>query len=322
MKTLIKILILVFSLCGVFTANALNIAIDGFAPVGGNDVPIWANVNQNVNNPYLDGLHWSNDIDLWVGWSRSVVWFLYSVARDFKTIMYIIAWIYFLVITIKMISAYDAEEEHSKWIKWVFWISAGIIVMQLAFFFVNILYAREIWAWLAASFAESVLVPIIKFLETATSFLFLLMMIWAFYRMITSNWEEEWYKAGKMTVFYAIIWFIVVKFAKAIVYSVYGTVSCNYSGFVVLWWNDNCIDKSQLTWVYAIIVNVINWMNSFVGIIVIIMIMYAGATLLFGGDEEKFKKAKKSIIYIAIWIAILALNYFILTFFIKPEVVI
>ncbi|MDR0772003.1 MAG: hypothetical protein LBF15_02935 [Candidatus Peribacteria bacterium] len=43
-----------------------------------------------------------------------------------------------------------------------------------------------------------------------------------------------------------------------------------------------------------------NWMNSFVGIIVIIMIMYAGATLLFGGDEEKFKKAKKSIIYIAI----------------------
>jgi hypothetical protein len=50
--------------------------------------------------------------------------------------------------------------------------------------------------------------------------------------------------------------------------------------------------------------------------------MYAGATLLFGGDEEKFKKAKKSIIYIAIWIAILALNYFILTFFIKPEVVI
>jgi intracellular septation protein A len=63
-------------------------------------------------------------------------------------------------------------------------------------------------------------------------------------------------------------------------------------------------------------------MNSFVGIIVIIMIMYAGATLLFGGDEEKFKKAKNTILYIVIGIAILVLNYFILTFFIKPEVAI
>jgi hypothetical protein len=40
LKTFIKILILVFSLCGAFTVNALNIAIDGFAPVGGKDVPI------------------------------------------------------------------------------------------------------------------------------------------------------------------------------------------------------------------------------------------------------------------------------------------
>jgi ribonucleotide reductase beta subunit family protein with ferritin-like domain len=42
-------------------------------------------------------------------------------------------------------------------------------------------------------------------------------------------------------------------------------------------------------------------MNSLIGIVVVIMIIYAGFTIIFSaGDEEKMKSAKMSIIYIAI----------------------
>jgi hypothetical protein len=58
-------------------------------------------------------------------------------------------------------------------------------------------------------------------------------------------------------------------------------------------------------------------MNSFVWIIVILMIIYAWFTVLtWAWDEEKLKRAKTSILYIAIWILILIINYLILTFFI------
>jgi hypothetical protein len=50
------------------------------------------------------------------------------------------------------------------------------------------------------------------------------------------------------------------------------------------------------------------------------MILFAGAQILFSNwDGEKLKKAKNTIIYVAIWIAILVCNYLILTFFLLPE---
>ncbi len=50
------------------------------------------------------------------------------------------------------------------------------------------------------------------------------------------------------------------------------------------------------------------------------MILYAGAQILLSqGDEEKVKKGKQSLLYIAIGLLILVANYLILTFFLVPE---
>ena len=50
------------------------------------------------------------------------------------------------------------------------------------------------------------------------------------------------------------------------------------------------------------------------------MIIYAGIQILLSrGDEEKIKKGKNAIIYIAIGLGLLVMNYLILTFFIIPE---
>jgi hypothetical protein len=51
--------------------------------------------------------------------------------------------------------------------------------------------------------------------------------------------------------------------------------------------------------------------------------MYAWSLVLLSAwDEEKLKKAKSMILYVAIWVLLLAFNYLILTFFIVPEKVI
>jgi hypothetical protein len=124
-----------------------------------------------------------------------------------------------------------------------------------------------------------------------------------------------------MSVLYAIIWFIVIRFAKILVDSTYGVIDC---GWIDSWFfqivGNNCINKWNLSWFVQSVVNIINWMNSLVGIIVVIMIIYAWFTIIFSaGDEEKMKKAKMSIVYIAIGLFLLFANYLILTFFILPE---
>jgi hypothetical protein len=53
------------------------------------------------------------------------------------------------------------------------------------------------------------------------------------------------------------------------------------------------------------------------------MIIYAGAQIMLSaGDEEKIKKGKQSIIYIAIGLGVLVMNFLILTFFLRPESII
>jgi hypothetical protein len=53
---------------------------------------------------------------------------------------------------------------------------------------------------------------------------------------------------------------------------------------------------------------------------VVLMILYAWFLVLTSWwDEEKYKKAKKIILYSWIWILILFASYLILTFFIVPE---
>jgi hypothetical protein len=323
MKKLITILIIIFSLFLATTVNALD--DDGYFPTW-NNVPTWnTKAWETTKNQYMNDLRGNGDINMWENGEKSVRELLYVIARDVKTIMYIIAWVYFLIITIRLLMAWNTEEASGNWKKWIIWTSLWIVVMQIAYSYVEVLYlsSGEVWWTLASNFSKYILENIVKLLETATSFVFVIMMIFAFYAMITSNWDEEKYKNWTKTVIYAIIWFIVVKLAKELVYAVYWEIDCGER--TVLWIfqisGSSCTAESDLTWISNIVVRIINWMNGFVWILVIIMIIYAWFQIIFWNwEEEKLKKAKSSIIYITIWIAILVMNYFILTFFIKPEI--
>ncbi|MDD2908075.1 MAG: hypothetical protein PHH98_05565 [Candidatus Gracilibacteria bacterium] len=323
MKKIILTLI-IFSSYLFINLNSAFSAINYVPPA--NNVEIGNNSGGNgISNSYLNQLGGNGDIKAGNQGEKSIYYLVYSVAKDLKTIFYILSGLYFLILVIRLIFSENTDEEVSNFKKGIIWITIGIVVMQIAFYAINTLYAKDVGGTLANNLTKNLINPIIKILETAASFFFVLIAIFAFYSIITANGDEEKVKTGKMSVFYGLIGFIVIKLAKEIVSATYGKVDCNEHTILGIFTinGNNCNASNQITGVSDIIIKLINWMNGFVGIIVILMIIYAGVQVLFSaGDEEKLSKAKSSIIYIVIGIAILILNYFILSFLIKPETII
>jgi len=322
MKKILKFLVLLNIFLGLWIGFFYNTSYATTAL----DLRVWTIESwDNSRNDLLKEFKDGNFFGTRYWGTKWAYWLLFKIAKDLKNIFFVLAIIYLLVVVIRLIySKNESEEWFSKFKKWVIWISIWIFVMQAAYSYVKTLYDKDIWQSLAFSIIDNIINPIIWILEIFASVVFLLMAIIAFYQLISSNWNEETAKKWKMTVFYAIIWFILIKLAKVIVEWVYGKLDCDNN----IWWiikvnTQTCLDKAEVTWFAWTILEIINRMNSFVWLIVIIMIIFTWLQVLTSGwDEEKLKKAKKSIIYIIIWLFILVTNYIILTFFIKPETLI
>lgn len=238
---------------------------------------------------------------------------LVMIARDMKNFFYAIASIYFLIIVLRLLVSSNTEEVKEQFKKWIIWITIWIIVMQMAFSFTTILFDNWSWWSLASSLSSNLINPIIKIMETLASVFFLAIAVFAFYRIVTANWNEEEIKRWKMAVLYAIVWFMIIRFARTLVASIYWNTNCTDSSSTCIWW-------ANYSGATNIVVTVINWMNSFISIVIILMVVYAWFNLIFSAwDEEKLKKAKATIIYVIIWLVLLSFNYIILTFFIFPN---
>ena len=288
---------------------------------------VYADENLNVNpksewsqwnkNSALNNLKDSNFIDSTKYWEEWLYNSIVRVARDLKNIVFIVSTLFFFVIIAKLVFTENTEEESEKFKKWIIWISLWIVVMQTAYAFATVLFDWWVDSDLWKNFVIKIIYPFVDLLLLATSFFFIAMMIYAFFKMVTANWSEDKVKSWRSTIIYAVVWFIVVTFAKKIVEATYWAISC--SKWLVIPWGSCSVNADLSGWV-EIIVDVINWANTFVAILVIIMIIYSWMNILLSWwDEEKLKKWKHSLIYIAIWILILVINYLILTFFIIPE---
>lgn len=261
-------------------------------------------------------------------WDQWIYNIIIKIARDLKNLVFVISTIYFLIIVFKLLLSENTEEELANFKKWVIWISIWIFVMQIAYGFVRTLTVYNGWVIWQPFWQEvyiNIIEPLIKILEMWASFAFIAIAIYAFYKIVTSNWDDEKAKTWKMTIFYAIIWFIVIKISRAIVETVYWKISCdatNTNSFFIFQ-NDKCITPVNLSGFSKIVLDIINWMNGFVWIITVIMIIYVWTQVLLSAwDEEKLKNGKKAIIYIIIWLFILFANYLILTFFFPTQPII
>jgi len=280
----------------------------------------WTQSNTHLNS-VSDSTHFIGTSQKWEIGIKNL---LITVAKNLKTIIYIIAGLLLLVMIIRLLFTDNTEEEIGKFKKWVTWVTMWIILMQITYTFVYYIYDKQITENLAYDLIDKLINPIITLLETATGFFFLAIAIYAFFRIITAGWDEEKIKTWKKSIIYAIVWFIIVKFSRTLVEVTYWTLNpacrSNFWFNFISW---SCLQDARISWFTATIVHIINWVNSFVWIIMLIMIIYAWSLVLLSAwDEDKLKKAKSIILYVIIWMAVLAFNYLILTFFLIPERVI
>jgi len=251
-------------------------------------------------------------------WARNM---LIQVAKSLKNIFLIVATLYMIFIVFKLIFAGNTSEQVEKFKQWILWSIIWIIVMQISYIYVTSIYGSDIWWWTVFRLIEGVIHPVTQFLETLASFIFIAIIIFAYFKIVTAAGDEEKIKSWKMSVFYAIIGFIIIRFSKVLVDGIYGRINCrDVDVWIISAVSNSCTRTADLWEAANIAVTIIDWVNGFVGIIIVIMIIFAGFQLIFGWwDEEKINQAKRSILYIAIGLLILISSYLILTFFIEPS---
>jgi hypothetical protein len=298
-----------------------------------NEANAWPYDNNNVTTNQVDDWKernttlddfWKSEDEFFSLWGRQwwqwIFYTLINIAHSLKNLFFWLATIFLLIISIQLIIADKTEEQVSKFKKGIIWTTIWMMVMQTAYVFTLTLYAKSVWESLAINLIDNIINPLIWLMEVLASIFFISVAIFAFYRMVTANWKEEEVTRAKMSIVYAIIWFILIKIAKVIVNWVYWKLDCKQT--TILWLditNTSCIWDAQLTNLSQTIMQIINWVNWFIWIITILLIIYAWFNILFSGwDDEKIKKAKSTIIHIGIWLFLLSINYLILTFFIIP----
>lgn len=263
--------------------------------------------NSWINNEVLDDFggwaFWTVN-ETWTAW---ITWFILKIAKDAKNIVYVFATIVFLVLVIKILFASNTEEEAKKFRMWIVWLVIWIIVMQLSYSIVLTLFGNGVDEETAKDLIANIFMPLIELLYYAVAFVFLAVAIFSFYMIITANGDEEKAKKWKLTIVYALLGFIVIRFAKVLVEASY-TETYNPNGAAT-------VD------LISTLAQVLNWVQSFLFVILVLMIIFAWAQILTSnGEEEKITKARKSFVYIVIGLFILVTNYLILTFLLAPEI--
>jgi hypothetical protein len=213
----------------------------------------------------------------------------------------------------------NTEEEVWNFKKGIIWISIWIILMQLSTSFIWTLFDKDIDNRLATDFSDVIIYPMIELLRFMASFIFISIAIYSFFILVTASWDEEKTKRWKLSIIQAIIWFFMLKIIEVLVNNTYWKILCSTKiwWWTMWWWNilNDCIAIPKFNANWELIIKIINWVNSFVAILTVLFIIWAWVIILFSNwEEEKVKKAKWIIIYIIIWIFVLAFSYLILNF--------
>lgn len=194
--------------------------------------------------------------------------------------------------------------------------------MQIAFGVWNTMIIRtttgQVNARLGYDIWMNIFQPLVNLLQMLASFGFLFMAVYAFFTIVGGGGDEEKLKKGKNIITYALIGFFLIKFPRMIISSIYGSPNCKQVGPLDLVSVGTCaIEQGNYKDSIGLIGKIVNYFNSFLAIICVLLIIYAGFLIFTsGGDEEKMKKAKNIIIYIIVGLVILVGSHALFNFFI------
>jgi hypothetical protein len=246
-----------------------------------------------------------------------------SIAFGIKNIFIALAVFFLIIAIIKLIFSAGGDENIKKWKSNIIWVSAGIFVMQIAFSVWNTLLIKDTTRLVDSTIAwqiwNNVLLPIVSLLQLLAWLGFLLMSIYSFYIIITGAGDEERLKKWKRTIIYGLVGFALIQFPRKLVELIYGAPNCKNSGYFSFW---SCeIRGSNIEWVVALIGKILNYANSFIAIISVFLVLYSG-WLIFSsaGDDEKMKKAKSILLYLAIGFVLLIASNALFRFFLVDTI--
>lgn len=238
------------------------------------------------------------------------------VARDVKNLFIAIAVIYLIISVLRLLFSKGGEDDVKKWKSAILGTTIGIVVMQSAFVFVSTLYDKNITGRTADVFLDRLVYPFVALMEVLASFAFLAIAFLAFFKLISSGGDEEKAKSAKRSIVVGIAGFLLIKIPKALVTSIYGTVRCENT----LIFGVCKLEDPNVGGAVSIMTSVVNYLNGFLGIVTVLLIIYAGwLVLTSGGDDEKLKKAKGTVKYIFIGLLLIVVSYSLFNFFLLRD---
>lgn len=246
---------------------------------------------------------------------------LIQIFKALGILVFILAVLIAFISVIRLLASGNGEEDFSTWMQTLIWSIAGIFLISIAYTVMKQLETRvlstQTLSWETAYQAViNIIYPILNFIRYVAATIFFLAAIYAFYRIVTAAGNEEWFDNGKKIFIGAVLGFIIMMIAEPLVRMAYGGWNCG--GEKIFGVSTDCteriFDSSDVLWTIA---KVIVFLNGFLALVVIIMIIYAGFLVLTGaGDEEKNDKAKKIITYAIIGVVILIFSYVLYRFMI------
>jgi hypothetical protein len=142
------------------------------------------------------------------------------------------------------------------------------------------------------------------------------MAVYAFYVLVTANGNDERVKKWKNIVVYAIIGFLLMRMPSLLVPAIYGEPDIDCKN---IWWVNigTCeLENKNLAASINIFGKILTYLSGFLALVAVLLVIYAG-WLVFSSawEEEKLKKAKNIMIYIAVGFIALIASHVIFRFF-------
>lgn len=246
---------------------------------------------------------------------------LMQVFKNLAIVVFIIAIIVAFISVIRLLTSDNGEEDFSKWLNTLIWSVVGLFLISISY---TIIRQFETRVFVGNGFSPqtiynatiNIIYPLLNFMRYIAATVFFATSVYAFFRIITAGGDEEGFEQGKKIFIGSVLGFVLMLLAEPAVRLAYGGGNCG--GDKVFGISTSCTNRVFDTGgAFGLIAKIIVFLNGFLALVVLIMIMYAGFLILTGGgDEEKSETAKKTITYAIIGIIILIFSYVIYRFMI------
>ena len=216
------------------------------------------------------------------------------------------------------------EEEYKKRVRQLIWTGVGFLLIFLSVTLVDgILFGRTGGITSstdaidnAAKIAGIELFGLYKFIISFAVVIAVAYVVYTGFKLIITSESEEARGNAVKSLLYIVLGVAVLMLAPVIVKALFG-LDINEGGKVLpSFGSDNSFSlESQVGGIIGLIIQGINYLLGFVGILALLAIVYAGTLMILGfGDDERVSKGKSIIIY-AILAMILASSIWIIVKF-------